>query len=177
VRRVRWIPLVALVVFLAEIGVFIGLGELIGYPLAMLVILLVSLIGLAAARREGLRAWRRFRQAVEAGAPPGSQGADGVVGFGGALLLAAPGLLTGAAGLLLLTPPVRRASRIRLQQRAERRMSSGDASQMFGPRRVHVVQEDSATTWPPDDEVVEGDVVEGDVVDPPRGPGSGGGRS
>jgi UPF0716 protein FxsA len=173
VKRVRWLPLVALLVFLAEVTVFIGLGELIGYPLAVLVILVVSLIGVVATRREGMRAWRRFRRAVDAGAPPGPQGADGMVGLAGALLLAAPGLLTGAAGLLLLTPPVRRAARTRLQQRAERRMSSGDASQMFGPRRVHVVQEDGKTMGPAaNDVVVEGDVVEGDVVDPPRWPGS-----
>ncbi len=162
----RWAPLAALVLFLAEVTVFIGLGEAIGYPLAVLVVLAVSLLGLVLLRREGLRAWRGFREAVDAGRPPGPQVTDGLAGLGGAALLAAPGLLTGVLGLVLLTPPVRHLVRARVRSRAERQMSPGETGQMFGPRRVYVEQDDDGQ--PPDAEVVEGE-----VVDPPRRPDRG----
>jgi UPF0716 protein FxsA len=169
VRRVRLLPLAMLVLFLAEVVAFIGLGELIGYPAAVLLVLMVSLLGLVLLRREGLRAWYGFRRAAEAGQPPGRQVTDGVVGLGGAALLAAPGLITGAAGLVLLTPPVRHLARGRVQARAERRMSSGEAGQMFGPRRVYVEQEGQ----PYRSDEPDTDVVEGEVVDPPSRPEAG----
>jgi UPF0716 protein FxsA len=156
------VPLGALALFLAEVVVFLALGELVGYPLAVLVVLLVSLLGLVLVRREGLRAWRGFRQATESGAPPGPQVTDGLVGLAGAMLLATPGLITGAAGLLLLTPPVRAVARRGMRRRVERRMSSAEAGQAFGPRRVQVWQ---GQPEPADGEVVEG-VVEGEVINP-----------
>lgn len=162
-RRVRWLPLALLALFLAEVTVFIGLGEAMGYPLAVLVVLAVSLLGLVLLRREGLRAWRGFQAAAGAGRPPGPQVTDGLVGLGGAALLAAPGLLTGVAGLVLLMPPVRHLARARVQARAERQMSSGEAGHMFGPRRAYVQQQEGAAR--PDAETVEGE-----VVDPPRRP-------
>lgn len=124
----------------------------------MLVVVLASLIGLVLVRREGLRAWRGFRRAAAAGEPPGPQVTGGLVGLTGALLLAVPGLITGAAGLVLLAPPVRALARQRMQAGIERRMPSTEAGEMFGPRRVRVWQ---GRPEPPD-----GPVVEGEVVDP-----------
>jgi UPF0716 protein FxsA len=154
------VPLGALALFLAEVMVFLALGDLIGYALSILVVLLASMLGLVLVRREGLRAWRGFREATAAGAPPGRQVTDGLVGLAGALLLATPGLVSGTAGLLLLTPPVRGAARRGVQSRVERRMSPAEAGQAFGPRRVRV--------WHGEPEPADGDVVEGEVVDPTR---------
>lgn len=159
VIRRRWLPAAALGVAVAEIAAFIGLGNLIGFALTLLLVAAVSLLGLVLLRREGLRAWRGFRQAAAAGAPPGPQVTDGVVGLGGALLLAAPGLVTGAVGAALLTPPVRALARSRMQAGAERRMSSAEAGEVFGPRRVRVERE------PPPPGGGEADVVEGEIVD------------
>jgi UPF0716 protein FxsA len=161
---VRLLPLAALLLFLAEVVAFIGLGELIGYPVAVLAVVGLSLLGLVLLRREGLRAWRGFRRAETSGEPPGPQVTDGLIGLGGALLLAVPGLLTGLGGLVLLAPPVRQLARERTRARIERRLSSGEAGVMFGPRRVRVVQDDPGAPGATDE-----DVVEGEVVDPPRG--------
>jgi UPF0716 protein FxsA len=146
----------------------VGLGNLIGLSWAVLVLLAASIAGLILVRREGLRAWRGFRRAAATGQPPGPEVTDGLVGLGGALLLAVPGLLTGAAGLLLLAPPVRRQARSRVQARAERRISSTEAGRVFGPRWVRVWQEERAVG---DDETVEGEIVE------PGGPERGGSAS
>jgi UPF0716 protein FxsA len=157
--RLRWTPLAGLAVAAAELVTFVALGELIGFAVTLLLVVLASGLGLVLLRREGLRAWRGFRSAAAAGAPPGPRVTDGVIGLGGALLLAAPGLLTGVAGALLLTPPVRALARSRVQARAEKRMSSAEAGQVFGPRRVRVHRE------PPPAGQLDAEVVEGEIVD------------
>lgn len=154
----------------AEFVAFITVGYLIGPLWAVLLVVLASLAGLVLLRREGLRAWRRFREAAtsgsatgagsNAGNPPGPRVTDGLVGLGGALLLAVPGLVSGVVGALLLVPPVRRFARGRVQARAERWMSSAEAGQVFGPRRVRVHTNDVRTNDPaPEGEVVEGEIV------------------
>jgi len=157
VVRLRWAPLAVLAVGAGELAAFIGLGNLLGFGLTLLLVALVSLLGVVLLRREGLRAWRGFREAATAGAPPGPRVTDGVVGLGGALLLAAPGLVTGLAGAVLLIPPVRRLARGRVQASAERRMSSAEAGQVFGPRRVRVEHPEPPSAG---DEVVEGEIVD-----------------
>jgi UPF0716 protein FxsA len=156
---VRWAPLALLGIMLAELAAFIGLGYLIGFGLTVLVVAVVSLVGLVLLRREGLRAWRGFREAARGGTPPGPRVTDGLIGLGGALLLAAPGLLTSVAGAALLLPPVRRLARRQVQARAERRMSSAEAGQVFGPRRVWA-QREQPQAPSPDAEVVEGEIVD-----------------
>lgn len=158
--RLRWAPLVMLLLGAAELAAFIGLGNLIGFGLTLLLVVLVSLLGVLLLRREGLRAWHGFRQAATAGAPPGPRVTDGVVGLGGALLLAAPGLVTGLVGAAMLTPPVRRLARGRVQASAERRMSSAEAGQVFGPRRIRVERPEPAGPGQAGDEVVEGEIVD-----------------
>jgi UPF0716 protein FxsA len=154
----RWLPLALAGLTLAELAAFFGLGYLIGFGWTVLLVVAVSLLGLVLLRREGLRAWRGFREAARGGSPPGPQVTDGLVGLGGALLLAAPGLVTSVAGAVLLTPPVRGLARRRVQARAERQMSSAEAGQVFGPRRVWAQRDQPAADQ--DAEVVEGEVVD-----------------
>lgn len=162
VNRLRWAPAAALLVGAAEIMAFVGLSQLIGVWLTLLLVVAVSLLGVVLLRREGLRAWRGFRQAAAAGAPPGPRVTDGLVGLGGAMLLATPGLLTGLAGAALLTPPVRALARSRVQVRAERQMSSAQAGEVFGPRQVRAERSQPAAA----DQGGDGDeVVEGEIVD------------
>lgn len=181
-RRVALVPLALLGVMIAELVTFVMVGYLIGFGWTVLLVLLASLAGLVLLRREGLRAWRRFREAARTGTPPGPHVTDGLAGLGGALLLATPGLLTGVAGAVLLVPPVRGLARGRIQARAERWMSSAEAGQVFGPRRVRVrptrpepADPDAATDGPgvggrPEapvaDEVIDGEILEGEIVDP-----------
>jgi UPF0716 protein FxsA len=167
VRRGSWLPLAALALFLTEAVVFTAAGEAIGFGWAVLVVALASLLGLVLVRREGMRAWHGFQRAVAAGQPPGPRVSDGLVGLAGALLLAIPGLVTGAAGALLLAPPVRGLASARVRARAERRMSPAAANDVFGPRWVRVRPDRSA--WP-EAERPGADVVEGEVLDPARQP-------
>jgi UPF0716 protein FxsA len=138
-----------------EIAVFVLLGEVIGYGWTILAVLALSVLGMSLLRREGIRAWRGFIASANAGQPPGDRMIDGIVGLGAGLLLTVPGLVTGAAGLLLLLPPARRLGRRGIQRWAERRVSTAMAGDLFGPRRVKVHR---GTSTAPDD-TIEGEVV------------------
>jgi UPF0716 protein FxsA len=160
------------ITILLEIAVFVLLGRWIGFPWAVLIVLAMSGLGLALLRREGIRAWRRFRAAAEAGERPGAHVTDGLVGLLGALLLAVPGLLTGVLGLLMLVPPGRQLARARLQRTAERRLSPSVVGDLFGPRRVRVRRSQPSEgpagngadgrPAPSPGPVVEGEIVERD---------------
>lgn len=98
---------VFIVVPLIEIAIIVQVGELVGAAWTIVALLLVSLVGAWLVRREGTRAWRRFRDALAGGRVPTDEVLEGaLVLFGGALLLT-PGFATDAVGLLLMVPPVR----------------------------------------------------------------------
>ena len=170
-------PLALLLTGIVEIAVFVLLGRWIGFGWAILLVLAASLLGLGLLRREGMRAWRGFRAAAEAGRPPGEQVTDGLVGLLAGLLLAVPGLVTGAAGLLLAVPLVRRLARRRVQSAAERRVSAAVAGDLFGPRRVRVRRGQPQPTEPPPTASPgasppptggPGPAIEGEIVEPRR---------
>ncbi|MFI7553392.1 FxsA family protein [Micromonospora sediminimaris] len=182
-RTLRFVPLALLVSVAVEIAVFVVVGRTLGFGAATLLVFAASLLGLVLLRREGVRAWRGFREAAQSGRPPGRQVTDGLVGLLGALLLATPGLVSGLVGLLLLVPPVRRLTRGAVQRAAERRVSSMTAGDLFGPRRVRVYRggpqqpgqapppQGPATTPPQTSAAgtrpaVEGEAIEGEIVEP-----------
>jgi UPF0716 protein FxsA len=180
-RRVRtWLPLLLVAAAVAEVVVFVLVVRWLGAPAAVLLALATSVVGMVLLRREGIRAWRRFRAALEAGGePPGVRVADGLVGLVGALMLALPGFVSDVVGLLLVLPPSRGLARRAVQRVAEARMSSGLAGDVFGPRRVRVRRGPPRGADPPvpsqpgphtgpdrPPPPIEGEVVEGEIVDP-----------
>ncbi|MGY3518912.1 FxsA family protein [Micromonospora sp. PTRAS2] len=160
-RGLRFVPVAALAAVVAELAVFVGVGRAVGFGSAVLLVFAASLLGLVLLRREGMRAWRGFRAAAQAGAPPGPQVTDGLVGLLGALLLAVPGLVSGVVGLLLLVPPVRRLAGAGVRRATERRVSSMVAGDLFGPRRVRVRRGDAAPSAQPEPQEPEPTVVDG----------------
>jgi UPF0716 protein FxsA len=169
-RRVTAVALSLVILAIIEIAVFLLVANTVGFGWALLLLLATSLLGTWLLRREGARAWRRFREVAAAGRPPGGEASRGIVGLLSGLLLAVPGFVTDALGLLLLIPPVR-AGGVRLVQRAaERRLSSAAAGDLFGPRWVRSTsrrapgtaqpQRPSQPGQAPPDEVVEGEIVD-----------------
>ncbi|MBF5032874.1 MULTISPECIES: FxsA family protein [unclassified Micromonospora] len=137
-RGLKYVPPALLLFALLELTVFVLVGRAVGFGAAVLLVFGASLLGLVLLRREGMRAWRGFRAAAQAGRPPGAEVTDGLVGLLGALLLAMPGLVSGVVGLLLLVPPLRRLAGGGVRRATERRVSSMVAGDLFGPRRVRV---------------------------------------
>ena len=176
-RGLAYLPIGLLLLAVAEIAVFIAVVHAIGAGWTVLLLAATTVLGLALLRREGIRGWRAFRTAAEAGRPPGEQVSNSLVGLFGALLLAVPGLITSAIGLLLVLPPFRGLARRGVRRATERQVSSAVAGDLFGPRRVRVRRGDPVPEEPPVTPapttitgapaaggVVEGEVVEGEIV-------------
>ena len=70
-RGLALLPLGLLLLAVAEIAVFVAMVHAIGAGWTLLIIAGSSVAGLALLRREGIRGWRAFRAAAEAGRPPG----------------------------------------------------------------------------------------------------------
>lgn len=163
-RRGRAFPLlvVALVVVpLVELYFLIQVGQVIGPLWTVALLLLVSALGSWLLRREGARAWRQFRGALQSGRVPAVEVVDGaLVVFGGALLLT-PGFVTDLAGLLCILPPsravVNRLVRARFTGLATATLlgSAGASADPVRPRRPRR----------------DDDVVDVEVVDVTRGDG------
>ncbi len=102
---------------LVELAVIIEVSARIGLSWTLLSLAAVSVIGAALARRQGGAAYSRIRSDVRAGIMPGESLVDGALALSAALLLLAPGYVTDAVGLLLLTPPGRRAVRALVRRR------------------------------------------------------------
>jgi UPF0716 protein FxsA len=131
------LPLVLLfiVVPIAEIAVIIQVGQEIGVPLTVALLVADSILGSVLMRSQGRAAWRRFNDATRAGRVPAREVLDGaLVIFGGALLLT-PGFLTDILGLILLIPPTRAVVRGMLAGRLARRMVASMTSTRVRPRR------------------------------------------
>jgi UPF0716 protein FxsA len=97
------------VVPLIELVAIIQVGQLIGTPWTIALLVIDSIVGAVLLKRESRRAWSDFREALAAGRWPGDEVTQGgLVIVGGALLLT-PGFVTDLVGLLALLPPTRAA--------------------------------------------------------------------
>jgi UPF0716 protein FxsA len=131
----------------------------------LLILVAGAVLGGAVIKRAGRRAFRNLTETLQqmpgqpgataapAAAPAGSEG-NGFLMLGG-LLLMIPGVISDAAGLLLLVPPVRSVLGRRMERSLERRMrtaSPGGFSDAFQQARIHR----------PDGKVVQGEVIRED---------------
>ncbi len=99
--------LILLVLVVAEIYVLITVGGWIGAGYTILLLAAFTLLGAFLLKREGVKAFRSLREAVNTRQPPHREVADGVIIFLGGLLMLLPGFLSDIVGLLCLFPPTR----------------------------------------------------------------------
>ncbi|MGW1317216.1 FxsA family membrane protein [Streptomyces sp. NPDC002426] len=133
----------------------------------LLILVAGVVLGAAVIKRAGRRAFRNLTETLQqmpgqpgapatpadAPAPTGSKG-NGFLMLGG-LLLMIPGVVSDAAGLLLLLPPVRSVLGRYTERSLERRMRAatpGGLSDAFQQARIHR----------PDGKVVQGEVIRED---------------
>jgi UPF0716 protein FxsA len=145
-RITTWVLFVAFVVVpLAEIYVLIQVGQVIGPWWTILLLVLDSILGSWLIKREGGRAWRALRTALETGRMPARELADGALILVGGTLMLSPGFVTDALGILLILPFTRPTARRLLTRVVARRLLSGNVTRP-GPGS-------------------DGSVVRGEVVD------------
>ena len=108
---VALLVIVFILVPIAELYVILQVGDAIGAPLTILLLVLDSLLGSLLLRSQGRTVWRQFNEVMAQGRVPHRELFDGIaVIFGGAFLIT-PGFLTDIVGILLLLPPTRAALR------------------------------------------------------------------
>lgn len=93
---------------LAEIALFVIVGDQIGVLATVGVVIATAIIGTALLRRQGLSVLARARGALDEGRMPVDEVAEGLFLLVAGLLLLTPGFLTDAIGFALFVPAIRR---------------------------------------------------------------------
>lgn len=102
------LPLLFIGLPLAEIAVFIAVGEAIGVWPTLALVVLSAILGIACIRVQGFALVNRARRQIEAGEPPVFEMVSGLMLLLAGVLLVIPGFVTDSFGLALILPPVRR---------------------------------------------------------------------
>lgn len=96
-----------IVVPVIEIFLITQLASQLSWPLAIVLVIGVSMVGALLVSREGPSAIRRVREALRSGQVPTNELADGAMVFFASALMLTPGFITDFIGLALLIPPIR----------------------------------------------------------------------
>src|ERR1700712_2312961 len=100
-----WLLVVAFVVVpLVEIYVIIQIGQVIGAWWTILLLIADSIVGSWLVKREGGRAWRALRVALENGRMPTRELADAMLILVGGVLMLTPGFVLDIVGALFILP-------------------------------------------------------------------------
>ena len=91
----------------AELYLFITLGDQLGLGNTLAIIFVTAILGAALTKSQGRRAMLKFQQATNEGRMPAREAMDGLMILLAGAVLITPGFLTDAVGFLLLVPPVR----------------------------------------------------------------------
>jgi UPF0716 protein FxsA len=149
------------------------LAGLIGWGGVALVVLVLVLVGAAVMRRAGFAAVRSLRPVSYDGAnvipaptqesltQAGRDAADAASLFVAGFLIALPGLVTSAVGLVLLVPPVRRVVRTRVSRSVRRR---AEAAGLVHDARVTSVTTVQGDVVREDDRPVRGEIIPGEIA-------------
>jgi len=138
-RRVApWWVLALLFVVLpvAEIYVLIRIGHVIGAWWTILLLLADGALGSWLVKREGSKAWRALRVALEEHRVPARELADGALVLVGGTLLITPGFLSDVAGLVCVVPLTRPVARRVLTGVLARRLAGVQTRQRPGHENV-----------------------------------------
>ena len=106
-----------------ELWLLISLGQVIGAPLTVGLVLITGAVGAWLAKKEGGRVLREWQGAVQRGELPREGLTASLLVLIGGVLLVTPGVLSDIAGLmLLLVPATRRRLADMIAERVQRRI-------------------------------------------------------
>ncbi|MFI9806748.1 FxsA family membrane protein [Streptomyces sp. NPDC052301] len=153
-RLRRYLPLGIAAWLVLEIWLLTVVAGAAGGLTVFLLLVAGVVAGSVVIKRAGRRAFQSLNEAMQRGGSPERGGGNGLMMLAG-LLLIIPGLVSDAAGLLLLLPPVQKAvsryAESALDKRL-RRSAPGSLGDAFQQARMHR----------PDGKVVQGEVIRDD---------------
>jgi UPF0716 protein FxsA len=175
-----WLLIVAFVVVpLVEIYVIIQIGQVIGAWWTIALLIADSILGSWLIKREGARAWRALRSALDEGRMPARELADGMLILVGGTLMLTPGFVSDIFGILCILPFTRPIGRRLLSGIISRRLAGVGLARGFGagftpgestgfPGGFDAADAPRTQRRPGPDP--DSGVVQGEVVDDPRQP-------
>ncbi|MFF8503599.1 FxsA family membrane protein [Streptomyces anulatus] len=175
-RARRFLPLALAAWLVLEVWLLTLVASAAGGLVVLLILVAGAVLGAVVIKSAGRRAFRNLTETLQqmpgqpgapatpSAAPAGGKGSrgNGLLMLGGLLLLI-PGLISDAAGLILLVPPVRTMVGRYAERSLERRMRTatpGGLSDAFQQARM----------GRPDGKVVQGEVIREDGSQAPSGP-------
>ena len=93
---------------IAELAVFLTLGNQVGILPTLLIIIATGALGIFLARKEGFQAVRNLQASLQAGQPPGPAALNAACVLIGAVILILPGFVTDIIGLIFVLPFTRK---------------------------------------------------------------------
>ena len=157
----RWVPwwvlaLLFVVLPVLEIYLLIQVGQVIGAWWTVLLLIADGFLGAWLMKREGTKAWRALREAVDERRMPAHELADGALILVGGTLLLTPGVVSDIAGFVCVLPFTRPGVRSGLTRVLTRKFLSGPGAPGYTSPR----EQAQARQRPGPDEVVQGEVVD-----------------
>ena len=117
-------------VTLLELTLLIPLGQSLGLPATLAIVLGTAIFGASLAKRQGVAIWNRIQNELSQGGLPGDSLLDGLaVLIAGAFLLT-PGVLTDVAGILLLIPVTRKPVKALAKKYAKEKLETSPTAYM-----------------------------------------------
>jgi len=155
-RRIPWwvLALLFIVLPVVEIYVLIQVGHVIGAWWTVLLLVADGFLGAWLMKREGGKAWRALREALDDRRMPARELADGALILVGGTLLLTPGFVSDVAGFICVLPFTRPVVRSSLSRFLTRKFLSGPGAPGFGADGAQTRQR------PGPDSVVQGEVVD-----------------
>ncbi len=108
-----------------ELYLLIKVGSLIGAFNTILLVLFTGFFGAWLARLEGMNTMLKVRTSMHQGLMPAEELTDALIIFCAGVVLITPGLLTDAAGLLLLWPVTRKPIKKYLRKKFDQIIQNG----------------------------------------------------
>ncbi len=159
-----WLVLVAFIVVpLVEIYVIIQIGQVIGAWWTILLLIADSIFGSWLVKREGSRAWKALRTALDEHRMPARELADGMLILVGGTLMLTPGFVTDIFGILCILPFTRPLGRRVLAGVISRRLVG--VGFPVGSTGFPTTAQDPRTRQRPGPGSPDSGVVQGEVVD------------
>lgn len=136
------IPLLLLIVPLAEIAAFVIIGREIGVFWTLAMVFVTAVVGSILLRIQGFGLIARIQRESEAGRVPGRELVHGVMILIAGVLLLTPGFITDTIGFLLFVPAIRDAGWRLIKSRISVVTMGGFQADRSGPQP----DEDRSTT-------------------------------
>ena len=147
--------LLFILVPVAELAIFIALGDKIGLAPTLGIIVLTAILGAYLTKSQGIKALNNYQQALAQGKLPHEEVMDGLMILIAGAVLLTPGFLTDAIGFSLLIPPFRKVVKAIVKERLKGRVnvvsqnvnaatqpfSQGGPARSGGPQVINVEAE------------------------------------